>query len=309
MPLAMPSNTLKVLLIRPAALGDTLMLMPAIARLKALTEITLVGRSPGIDFLRPFIPFCMDYERAGWHKLFLDNAHAFPLPSVDRVVAFLGDADGSVKKNLRAQLPSASIHLFPAFPPKEEKIHVALYLSQCLQHTGLPIDPTETIEEAKRRPLLEKNPLPMRQGKMIFHPGSGGEKKNYPPVFWLELIQHLRMSFLNEKEKFIVLLGPAEEKVTPFFSEKLANREAEIVHSPQEDKLTSLLKEAPLYIGHDSGITHLAAMLGTPTIALFKDSPVRQWSPLGPAVRVLKNEKSRSVLIEKILNEGKELMS
>jgi ADP-heptose:LPS heptosyltransferase len=56
----------------------------------------------------------------------------------------------------------------------------------------------------------------------------------------------------------------------------------------------NILNGAALFIGQDSGITHLAAMLGIPTIALFKITNAAQWGPLGPCVRVI-GEKEASL--------------
>lgn len=66
----------------------------------------------------------------------------------------------------------------------------------------------------------------------------------------------------------------------------------EIVPSPSSETLLSLLKAASLYLGHDSGITHLAALLGVLTIAIFMNSNPAQWAPLGPDVTVISNFES-----------------
>ncbi|MDY7035009.1 MAG: hypothetical protein SV375_02430 [Thermodesulfobacteriota bacterium] len=134
------------------------MLMPSIAQLKFSTEMILVGRSPGLDIVKPFVSMCIDFEGPGWHKLFLENIEgdfSLPIPTVYKIVSFLGDTDGIVNKNLMAIMPTASIHIFPAFPARDEKIHVALYLARCLQKAGLPIDPVKSIEEACIGPLFE----------------------------------------------------------------------------------------------------------------------------------------------------------
>jgi ADP-heptose:LPS heptosyltransferase len=102
----------------------------------------------------------------------------------------------------------------------------------------------------------------------------------------------------------IILLGPAEEKLLPFFKRQVGGERAEIFFALELEQLQSILSQAPLYVGHDSGITHLAAMLGTPTIALFKNSSVQQWRPLGPRVRVLESEKNRKTLMRKVVEEA-----
>ncbi len=299
---------MKLLIIRPSALGDTLMLMPAIAQLRRSSEIVLVGRSPGIDIISPYVTHSIDYERSGWHRLFqedLDVDQAFSLPDADCAVAFLGDPGGNVNRNLKSHLPETSVHFFPAFPAGEADLHVALYLAQCLKKAGLSIDPEKSLDDATRRPLLKGEYQAVLKNKIVFHPGSGGKGKNYPPDFWLQLIRVLiNHLVLPPFSKPIILLGPAEEELRPFFARNLRAEGIEILFAPEWKQLQSILCQAPLYVGHDSGITHLAAMLGTPTIALFKNTPVPQWRPLGPAVRVLENEENRQKLIEKVLEEA-----
>ena len=45
-------------------------------------------------------------------------------------------------------------------------------------------------------------------------------------------------------------------------------------------------RKASLYIGNDSGITHLAAAVGTPVLALFGPTDPAVWAPRGPHVQV-----------------------
>ena len=287
------------------------MLMPAIAQMRASTKIVLVCRSPALDFLRPYVYQCIDYEGPGWHQLFLKKHNVgqpLSVPKVDSVVAFLSDPDGVVSKNLKNYIPGTSVHLFPAFPPEEGEIHVAFYLSECLRRTGLPIDPAKSLKAACNRALLERGVPAIQQERIVFHPGSGGQGKNHPPDFWLELIKGSGKGLFKESNRFILLLGPAEERLHPFFITTPAIKRIETVFSPEKEYLISLLKQARLYIGHDSGITHLAAMLGTPTIALFKNSSVSRWRPLGPAVRVIESTETQPGLIGEILKEARELM-
>ena len=302
---------LKVLIIRPSALGDTLMLSPALAQLRPFTEITLAGRRPGLDFLKPYVHSRLDYEGPGWHSLFLesiDPGTALPMPPVDNVVAFLNDPEGRVKDNLKTCLPKTPIHIFPPFPPEESKIHVALYLARCLQRSGLPIDAAKSIEAASRNPMFTDRIQRDKGGKIVFHPGSGGVKKNHPPDFWLELIEQASKRPLFRKGNALLLLGPAEKPFYSFFKKNTDRERTQILISPDWETLISLLSESPLYIGHDSGITHLAAMHGNPTIALFKNSSIYQWKPIGPAVRVIEDKLSRTDLIWETLKKADELL-
>jgi heptosyltransferase-3 len=303
-------SQVKTLIIRPAALGDTLMLVPAMVQMSASTEVVLVCKPPSLEILRPYVEQAVDYEGPEWHRLFLDkhDGHLFlTVPQVDRAVAFLNDLDGTVEKNLKVCLPGASVHLFPAFPPEGIENHVAWYLAECLKRAGLPADPEKALETARDRALLKREPTLTRQQKTVFHPGSGGQAKNHPPDFWVELIDESSKAPFLRGHDFVVLLGPAEEPLHPFFTQNLPHRNTQILFSPESEDLISLLEKASLYVGHDSGITHLSAMLGTPTIALFKNSSVSRWSPLGPAARVIQSEETSPNLIGKILRQAQQV--
>ena len=290
---------MKTLIIRPAALGDTLMLAPAISNSREWGEVIVAGRKPGIDFLRPLVSGCLDFEVPGWHALFMDVLEPgvrLPVHEADRIVAFLNDPQGIIRKNMEHFFHGASIAVLPGYPGENEAVHVALYLAGALENSGLPVNAEKVMMEAMNSPLL----LPGHRSRLrvVFHPGSGGTQKNFPPEFWLNLVRAFRKKIAFVKELPVILLGPAEENLLPLFS---GEKEVEILFSPDIGKLSLLLQEASLYIGHDSGITHLSAMFGAPTLALFRHSSVTQWRPLGPRVKVVESSASGPELLEETL--------
>ena len=306
---------MNLLIIRPAALGDTLMLMPSLRALRQKVETTVVGRRPGIDFLAPYVHGVMDYGAQGWHTLFMDQEQmvsSFSLPSADLAVLFHADPDGSLATRLRTLLPGAPVKVFPGFPGADEEIHVARYLADCLETSGCPIEPEQAFEKALRSPLLRQANvgegfIPSRHnagGRMVFHPGSGGRRKNHPPHFWLDFISHFNKSL---PFPLTLLLGPAEEELLSFFRDRLQRTKTEILFCPEKEALASLLAQSRLYAGHDSGITHLAAMLGTPTLAFFKSTSAIQWRPLGPKVRIIEGEDCGPDMLEQALILASEL--
>jgi heptosyltransferase III len=308
---------MKIQIIRPAALGDTLMLMPSLRALRQGVETTLVGRRPGIDFLAPYVHRVMDYESQGWHTLFMDQEEtvsSISLPSADLVALFHADPEGRIAARLQRLLPGSRLRVFPGFPPADEETHVALYLADCLETSGCPIKPEQAFEAALRSPLLRQANVgevfhPSRankeEGRAVFHPGSGGRRKNLPPRFWLDFIRCFRGS---SSLPLTLLLGPAEEELLSFFRARLHRTETEILFCPEKENLMSLLSQSRLYAGHDSGITHLAAMLGAPTLAFFTSTSVIQWRPLGPKVRIIEGEGSGPDMLEQAVALAFELV-
>ncbi|MFH1243088.1 MAG: glycosyltransferase family 9 protein [Pseudomonadota bacterium] len=302
---------MKALIIRPGALGDTLMLLPALLDLTGKATITFVGRQPGLGILKNYVHSAMDLEGLGWHRLFTErkDIHGLPVPETDLVVAFFADRDGTIRNNLNRHLPHTPAYLFPSFPSEQEQIHVARYLAGCLRSAGLPVDPDRSIKAFLTGGLPQKASAPSRQDKIVFHPGSGDPRKNHPPDLWLDLIGRLGQAIDFQVAGSIILLGPAEESIVPLFQKGLRPARADIIFSPDSDTLVEILREAILYVGQDSGITHLAAMLGTPTIALFKETNEHQWRPLGPHVKVILEKEAGPALINNVLQASVSLYS
>jgi len=294
---------MKVLMIRGGALGDTLMLLPALSVLPPDMELTFVGREPGLGFMKPHVDRCMNLEHGGWYRLFQNSIPGVQLPvqEADRVIAFFSDEQGEIKRNLKAFFPRSHVHTFPSFPPKGSPIHVARYVAQCLYRAGLPVDEDQAMVNSLSRPLLAVNTPNSGRSGVVFHPGSGDVKKNLRPGFWHRLMNRFRERAGKGGYRMIVLLGPAEEKHREAFEASLATGEDQLIYCPSGDRLMSVLDEAILFIGHDSGISHLAAMLGAPTISLFKASDPVQWRPLGPSVRVIRDSISEDGLVATVM--------
>ena len=294
---------MNILIIRPGAFGDTLMLLPSLVNISGQSTITLVARQPGLYFIQDFVNRSMDLDCAGWHRLFLESPakEGLPVSQTDFVVVFLNDEGGAISRNLNAYFPNTPIHLFPSFPAKGEKIHVARYISNCLKTAGLPIEPRAAFENAVMNPLMSMERTLQSCDTAVFHPGSGGPKKNHPPDFWLKILRRFVREPAFQKVGTSLLLGPAEASLHSFFRKNLESTKWEICFCPDYETLTGLLGKACLYLGHDSGITHLAAMLGIPTVALFTESNSVQWHPLGPAVQVVQKKVPGTGLIEDVL--------
>lgn len=297
------------MIIRPGALGDTLMLLPALVNLSGQVNVTFVARQPGLYFIHGFVNRAMDFDGAGWHRLFLETParQGLPVTQADVVVAFLNDKNSVIRRNLNAYFPNTPIHLFPSFPKKGEKIHVARYLSNCMKSAGISIDPRAAFENAVRHPLMRMEPPLQSCNTVIVHPGSGGQKKNQPPDFWLKVLRRFVREAAFQKVGISLLLGPAEVSLHSFFRMNLESTKWEICFCPDNETLTGLLGKACLYLGHDSGIAHLAAMLGIPTVALFTESSAVQWHPLGPAVKVVQKKGPGIGLTKEVLKAAIDL--
>ena len=76
------------------------------------------------------------------------------------------------------------------------------------------------------------------------------------------------------------VLGPAEDSLA-------VPPDQEQWRSLSITELAARLARCRLFVGNDSGVTHLAAAAGCPTVALFGESDQRTWAPRGKRVSVI----------------------
>jgi len=124
---------------------------------------------------------------------------------------------------------------------------------------------------------------------MALHIGSGGKHKCWPSENFLKLAR--RMSSC-EHTHVIVISGPAEAG----FQSPIAHIQSTrftLLASPPLTHLASILARCALYVGNDSGVTHLSAALGTPTVALFGPTDSQLWGPRGAHVTIIQSPTAR----------------
>jgi ADP-heptose:LPS heptosyltransferase len=278
-----------ILIIRPGAIGDTLLTFPIIQALKACyqhADVTLVSNPAVLPLAQAWhvADEVADYGDAQWSDLFSSTGIRSPivrrlLQRTAMTICWLHDADGLVKRNLLAAgMPHVIVA--PGRPPEGVRIHIVEYLAQTVK---MPIDVPTGLD------LLTGNANRLSPvGTSIgIHPGSGGARKCWPVSHFAAVIRALWVRGVP----VLLLAGPADRERVAGLLKQLP--------SPAQSNLLNIVIDAPLlmvaellqgckgYLGNDSGITHLAALLGVPTIALFGPSDPAIWRPLGSSVCVL----------------------
>lgn len=113
----------------------------------------------------------------------------------------------------------------------------------------------------------------------LIHPGSGSPRKNWP----VERFRELSLELLARGHVVAWIRGPAES------SEVIPPAGVECLDHPSLPSLARTLAVARLFIGNDSGVSHLAAAVGAPTVALFGPTSSEIWAPDGERVRVVRS--------------------
>ena len=98
----------------------------------------------------------------------------------------------------------------------------------------------------------------------------------------------------------MLVLGPVEQERRPGAAQDLGRR-FPLAVCPPLAALAGLLAGASVYVGNDSGVTHLSAAVGTATVALFQEPGARHFSPLGPRIRLVSGPRLADIPVERVL--------
>jgi ADP-heptose:LPS heptosyltransferase len=112
---------------------------------------------------------------------------------------------------------------------------------------------------------------------VIVHPGSGSESKRWPLENFMGVIRRLGERGVAGS----LVTGEAEEKMEVELEKTILPPGWTWMRQPGLTDLASDLSEAALYLGNDSGVTHLVAACGAEVVVLFRQDLVTAWRPLG----------------------------
>jgi heptosyltransferase-3 len=240
------------LLIRPGAIGDCILSLPVLEWLQT-TETELWVPSA----ILPLIQFTTNVRSIASTGLDLFGVGDLPAPegliqrlrSFDSIMSWYGSNRSDFRAAVAAlQLP---FEFHAALPPPDSTLHATDFFAQ---QVGAPFGLVPRIHV----------PAVPRRETIVIHPFSASSRKNWPLEKFRELASHLPL--------------PVEWCTGPEEPLRGATRIENLL------ELAAWLKGAQLYIGNDSGISHLAAAIGMPVLALFGPMDPRVWSPRGAKV-------------------------
>ena len=297
-----------ILVIHQGALGDFILALPTIETLRDTfpqARLVFMGFPRILELVdqRFYADEILSVDQRGMASFFvrgspLDRALSQFFSTFDLLVVFGKDGEGTFTGNLKQACKGLILHINP-FPQWTERIHLTDHLLRELSRYGFPPSKkiprlflSERDEDRGKTFCRVKGVTAEEKSKaIVVHPGSGSKKKVWPLDRFLELIHYFQK---HCNCRILIVLGPAEG---PEVQKAFGGIEWELgVAAPLLMKGLSLLELASvmegcrLFIGNDSGITHMAAALGIPTIAIFGPSDHKIWSPRGEKVFVVRKE-------------------
>jgi len=277
----------RILVIRGGAIGDFILTLPAIKLLRdgfpaADLEILGYEHIAALARMSGYADATSSIEYAALSSFFSRDGNLAPdlldyFSNFQQVVSYLFDPDGIFASNLRR---AGVRNLIAASPKITGQEHAARQLAQPLESLGLYLENPAAI-------ILPNEPREVDRALIAIHPGSGSETKNWPPERFVALMRELLRS--DEKRRLLLVGGEADEKQVAQLAAAVPDEKVRVSKNLPLTRLASLLQNCGLFIGHDSGISHLAAAVGTPCLLLFGPTDPAIWAPANPQVRVLRS--------------------
>lgn len=271
----------RLVVFRPGALGDTLLTVGALAGLRRAFPgalIELVGHGAGQVLRRAgLVDAANSFDSLQVAGLFLSSAVvSYRWHGARLVVLWLRRGEWL----LPAFEVAGAQQVIAASPePEGANVHVGDHLVHTLAPAG--------VESSDGWPRLELparvETLSWRSDRALVHPGSGSPRKNWAPQAFAGVLRALRGWGIEP----ILVCGPADDAAVSDVLAELQGDEVEIIRPRNVSALAALLAEASLYVGNDSGVSHLASLLGVPSVAIFGTTDPARWAPRGERVEVL----------------------
>jgi heptosyltransferase-2 len=197
------------------------------------------------------------------------------------VISFLYDPDGIFQENV-GRCSKAQFIAGPHRPDEKLNVHASeVFLKPLERLTIFDADPVPRLN------LVSAIDVPLSAGRWLaVHPGSGSEKKNWPEENWGALIADLvRCTDLH----LLMIGGEAEAGRCERLSGAIPVARVQFARNLPLWELAHWLKQCSGFVGHDSGISHLAAALGLTTLVLWGESNEAVWKPRNERAFVLRH--------------------
>jgi ADP-heptose:LPS heptosyltransferase len=269
-----------LLIVHQGALGDLVCIFPAIATLRSrFRPLGILCQEPlgRLAAAEGLVETWFAIEAAWTASLFAGDA----APEARRMLALFAHilvfSSCEALASCLQGISGARVCRFPPRPPADQRIHVTEHALEHIRGCGLLPATDRTFAETARSAPLPIAKSPSRT--VLIHPGAGSPRKRWPLSGFREVAVQLAALRLSPE----LVIGPAEQDLLP----ELACNTA-VIHRPQDAvELLALLRSAAAYIGNDSGVSHLAAWAGLPSVVIFGPTDPMRWRPRGSSVEIV----------------------
>jgi len=281
------------------ALGDLILSLPAFYAIRkkySKARFEAMGYPHVLSLIhnRFYADAIVSIDRAGVASLYhddgcLDEELANYLRQFEKIIIFGGKSQAVVINNIRQITSGSEVCLIKTFPESQD-VHVTDF--QLNQLTMRGFENARTVPEiflraediSNAQNYLLQQGIDIKNNRLIaVHAGSGSKTKNWPLENYSVLVKNIYEKF---RATIMLVAGPAEDTIITVLRELLNGIPLTGLHCLELPLLAAILSRCNLYIGNDSGITHLAAAAGVRAIALFGPTDSNVWGPRGKRVYI-----------------------
>ncbi|MFL6515278.1 MAG: glycosyltransferase family 9 protein [Chthoniobacterales bacterium] len=295
--MSIPTNRIKrILVMRGGAIGDFVLTLPALKALREAfpsAQLDILGykhiaavaeRRFYADAVRSieYGPLAGFFARSGDLDEELRNYFA----SFDLVISYLYDPDGILRQNLER---SGVRHIVFGPATIRSGSHATHQLGRPVEQIGVSVtDYVPRLFPAAEDVAFAREFVPGDSQIIAIHIGSGSPKKNWAVQHWLELGDSLLATdgWSTLRRSLIVVSGEADETELAAVKAHWADNDVKFATNLPLPKLAAVLGQC-VFIGHDSGISHVAAAAGAKSVVLFGPTDPGIWAPRGSDVRII----------------------
>ena len=290
---------MKLLLVKTSSMGDVIHTFPAVTEALAarpdLTVDWLVEESfVDVARLHPGVRRVIPVAVRRWRKGILTAQTRAEMADVRRVLRhesydLVLDAQGLMKSAWLARWARRPIEGFDGHSVREWPASLVYARAHTVAREAHAIERTRRLFGA----VLGYAPDLTRLTTGLEREGAGNAEvfllhgttwptKRWPTENWIELARALAERGLTP---VVTHSNPQEEAVAA----RVAAAVAGVVHLPKSPlgRVAERLRGARAAVGVDTGLTHLAAAFGLPTVALFSSTVPGLTGPMGRATRIV----------------------
>lgn len=294
----------KILVARGGALGDFILTLPVLAALRrhfpdGALEILGYERIGSLAVAAGLAGRISALESPALAGFFARDGtwpanEAQYFGGFDLIISYIYDPEKIFQTNVR-RCTKAQFLAGPYRPDESAGLHAAKALLRPLEVLG--------IHEADFCPrLVLPGPAPPATPLLAIHPGSGSALKNWPEAKWAELLW--RLAAANEWH-FLLIGGEAEGARCERLAATLPRHRTFLARNLPLLELAQKMRSCFAFMGHDSGITHLAAALDLPGLVLWGPSNEAVWRPVSDRLRLIRDRRSLDALaVETVFREA-----
>ena len=255
------------MIVFPGALGDFLLALPALRWLRAQhlnARVTLAVSEPlrSLARLTGMGDDVVSLDAADAARMFGGDVLPEWLGGSPIVYSWLGASDDEVRSRVAA---AASCVRFFRIERGPGECHAAVMYARSV---GRAASPT-SLASAARIVLPAASEDATSSAELVVHPGAGAPGKRWDPAGFVQVAHWWRQTGGTVVE----IAGPAEADAAPLLGGAMA-RDLDLC------ALSQVLVGATLYLGNDSGVSHLAGAIGASGVVVFGPTDARRWRPI-----------------------------